>query len=38
MLLYQAVKQFELWHKRRAPINNMKDALFASLEKIDDDV
>ena len=37
MLLYQAVKQFELWHKRRAPIEEMKDALFTSLDKIDDD-
>lgn len=33
MLLYQGARSFELWTKKRAPVNAMKQALLAALRK-----
>lgn len=35
MLLDQAVEQFELWHKRKAPQDVMYKAVFTGVDKLD---
>ena len=35
MLLEQALEQFQLWNKRRAPRDVMEVALFQGVEKLD---
>ena len=36
MLVEQGAQQFQIWHKRKAPYNVMKMAVFRDIETLDD--